>query len=86
MFQFVFEEPDAPGAAALRLLLSASRFAASVGFALAVPATPELALLVVGDLMGEFARGVHNAGGELCVCFDELQVRKQHAWGASDTA
>jgi hypothetical protein len=74
LFPFTFEETDVPSTAAMRLLSSASRFAAAIGFTLAVPVTPELALLGLGDVMGEFARGISSKGGELCILLDELQV------------
>ena len=74
IFPFTFDEADAPEAAALRLLSSASRFASTIGLTLVVPATTQLALLTLGDVMGELARKVHEDGGELCILLDELQV------------
>ena len=73
-FRFSFNLTQPPKEAARHLLLAAAALANNLGFVLDVPATIEDCLLTLSDVMGRFAKGIADGGGELCMLLDEVQV------------
>lgn len=76
-FAFEFGLTDAPEQAATRLLVNARAFAKTLGLVLDIPDTPADCLLVLGETMEQFATLVADAGGELVVLLDEVQVSRR---------